>query len=42
MEAEFKATQRFVPTLVGIFLKTAKIGHFALKVQGESIKTIHT
>ena len=32
MEAEFKSTQRFVPPLVGIFLKMAKFGHFALKL----------
>ena len=31
MEAEFKSTQRFVPPLVGILLKMAKIGHFAFK-----------
>ena len=32
MEAEFKSTQQFVPLLVGIFLKMAKICNFALKV----------
>ena len=32
MEAEFKSTQQFEPLLVGIFLKIAKIGHFAITV----------
>ena len=32
MEAEFMSTQWFVPPLVGIFLKLAKIGYFLLKV----------
>ena len=32
MEAEFKSTQRFVTLLVGIILKMAEIGNFALKV----------
>ena len=31
MDAEFKSTKRFIPPL-GIFLKMAKIGYFALKV----------